>query len=310
MIYSRPMKLTLKLLFCFLILVTTIGHAKKPEGSVHDYYSAAQSASASKDWQGVIKNCSVIAQNFEKSPFAPEAVFMLGVANFQIGEYERANTYFSSYLKQQTTTEDFEQAIRYKFEIAHRFQEGARLHLMGWKNMPKWLSAKDLAVEIYDEVIATLPRHELASEALYRKGKLHYELEDFKASIEAYQTLIRRFPKHTRAPDSYVGIAHVYLKQCEVEFKDPDFLDLARLNVKKFREDFPAEDRLESAQTMLLDMEERYAADLYETGQFFERTKKPKAAALYYHNIKSRYPDTKAAQNSEKRLQKLKIELP
>ena len=176
--------------------------------------------------------------------------------------------------------------------------------------MPKWLSAKDLAVEIYDEVIATLPRHELASEALYRKGKLHYELEDFKASIEAYQTLIRRFPKHTRAPDSYVGIAHVYLKQCEVEFKDPDFLDLARLNVKKFREDFPAEDRLESAQTMLLDMEERYAADLYETGQFFERTKKPKAAALYYHNIKSRYPDTKAAQNSEKRLQKLKIELP
>lgn len=60
--------------------------------------------------------------------------------------------------------------IRFKFEIACPFDEGARVHLFGWNKMAKWLSPYDKAIELYDEVVTTLPRDELAAQSLYRKG--------------------------------------------------------------------------------------------------------------------------------------------
>ncbi|MCB1117344.1 MAG: outer membrane protein assembly factor BamD [Chlamydiia bacterium] len=295
-----------RILFSFALLATSFGFSE----AAWDFFSAAQSAEHEKNWKGVVHNCHVVVTTYENSPFAPEALFMMGVAYFEMGENELANECFSDYLKKQTTPEEFEQAIRYKFEIARRFEDGAKMHMMGWKHMPKWMPAKELAIEIYDEVVATLPRHELASEGLYRKAHLLYELKDYKLAIDAYQALIRRFPKHARAPDSYLGIGKVYIKQCEEEFKDPQYLDQAEINLRKFRADFPAEDRLVNAEQMLLEMKEKYAADLFETGQFFERTKKAQAATLYYYNIVNRYPGTEAAKKSEMRLSKLNYSNP
>ncbi|HPE85227.1 MAG: outer membrane protein assembly factor BamD [Chlamydiia bacterium] len=304
------MKILKTLLICLCLFSAAPSFSAKKDASVHEFYSAAQEASQDSNWSEVIKNGKVVVTHYSDSPFAPEALFLLAVAYFETQEYEQANKCFTEYLKKQTTKDAFEQAIRYKFEIARNFEDGAKMHLMGWQYLPKLISAKDFAIEIYDEVIATLPRHELASEALYRKASLLFELEDFKPSIEAYQALIRRFPKHHRAPESYIGIAKVYLKQCETEFKDPDFLDLAEINMRKFEADFPTEERLIEAKNMLLSMKEKYAGELFETGQFFERTKKAQAAALYYHSITTRYPETNAAAKAEKRLQKLSYTLP
>jgi outer membrane protein assembly factor BamD (BamD/ComL family) len=52
-------------------------------------------------------------------------------------------------------------------------------------------------------------------------------------------------------------------------------------------------------------MLEVYAKDLYETAKFYERTKKPKAAIIYYNKIVSKYPDTPTAIASQKRLEVL-----
>jgi tetratricopeptide (TPR) repeat protein len=60
--------------------------------------------------------------------------------------------------------------------------------------MPKWIPALEDALSIYDEVIMALPHHELGAKALYGKARLLFKDEDYKASIETYQALIRRFP--------------------------------------------------------------------------------------------------------------------
>jgi TolA-binding protein len=45
-----------------------------------------------------------------------------------------------------------------------------------------------------------------------------------------------------------------------------------------------------------------YARSLYETGQFFESTKKPQASAIYYSQLMTKYPDTQFALLAKKRL--------
>ena len=273
--------------------------------SVQEHYSVAMDAYQKQNWEEVIHQSLIVIKNFSSTPFAQESYFYMGIAYFQCGEYEYANRFLTRYLKKQATPKFFEEAIQCKFKIAEQYHRGAKKHVLGWDTMPKWVPARSEAIAIYDEVITALPHHELSAHALFGKGKLLLKEEEYKGSIETYQILIRRFPKHPLAAESYIGIAEVYLVQSQAEYPDQDYLDLAEINLRKFRYDFPGEEKLAVAEKMLMDMREVYASDLYDTGRFYERTNKAQAAYIYYTRILAKYPETKVSELVNKRLSKM-----
>ncbi len=272
--------------------------------SVQEHYSIAMDAYQKRNWDEVIHQSLIVVKNFSSTPFAQEALFYLGVGYFQTSELEYANKFLTSYLKKQATPKFFEEAIQYKFRIAENYHHGAKKHILGWETMPKWVPARDEAIRVYDEVITALPHHELAARSLFGKAKLLVKDDEFKSSVETYQVLIRRFPKHPLAAESYIGIGEVYLIQSQKEYPDQDYLDLAEINLRKFRHDFPGEERIAVAEKMFLDMKEIFASDLYDTGRFYERTKKPQAAYIYYTRILMKYPETKVCELANRRLSK------
>jgi outer membrane protein assembly factor BamD (BamD/ComL family) len=274
--------------------------------SVQEHYSVAMDAFQKQDWEEVVRQSIIVIRNFPSTPFAQDAFYYLGVGYFHLEEFELANRHLTNYLKKQNTPKYFEEAIQYKFKIAERFHRGARKHILGWESMPKWVPAREEAIAIYEEVITALPHHDLAAQALYGKAKLLLKTEEYKSSIETYQVLIRRFPKHPLAIESYIGIGQVYLIQSQQEYPDQDYLDLAEINLRKFRQDFPSEEKVGVAQGMLLNMKEVYASHLYDIGRFYERTKKPHASHIYYTRILAKYPETKVATLATKRLQRMK----
>lgn len=300
--------LILVFLICFGNLsANTVELLVKNQFTVHAYYSKMIDHYQKEEWDQLALNCKGLIASYPTNPFAREALYYLGVAEFKLGEYEYANKAFSNYLREELTSKFFEQTIRFKFEIATEFDGGARVHLFGWNKMPKWLPAYEEAIEIYDEVITTMPRDDLAAKSLYRKGVLLLRMEEYKKSIDAFQTLCRRFPKHPLAPDAYVGISDVFFTECKNEFPDSKKLELAEINLRNFKTHFPSEPRVEEAHKRLLGMKEEFANDLLEIAEFYERTKKGSAAAIYYATILKKYPETKAAKKSEKRLKVLDV---
>lgn len=279
-----------------------------PTQSVQEHYSAALEAHEKQNWPELLRQTAVVLKNFPKTPFAQESLFYSAVAYFQTQELETADRQLSSYLKSSQTPKFFEEAISLKYSIAESFQKGAKKHLLGLKFMPRWVPATEEAFQIYEEVIAALPHHEVAAKALFKKGALYFKTHEYKSSVEAFQTLIRRFPKHELSPESYVSIGEVYLTQSQEEYPDPDLLDLASINLRKFRADFPSDHRTQTAASLFLDMQEVYAQNLFETGKFFEKTKKEKAAKIYYNKIVLSFPETKTAALCEKKLSQMHTE--
>lgn len=277
--------------------------------SVQEHYALVMEAFEKKNWETLVQQTTIIDKSFPGTPFSDEAVFYSGIAHFHLKEYELSNEKFSNYLKKLSAARHFEEAIAYKFEIAQQFRAGARKHILGWKKMPKWLTARELAIKIYDEVVTALPSHEFAVESLFGKSELLLKNEDYRACIETYQTLIRRFPKHPLAPESYLGIGKVYLQQCQSNSPDPDILELAEINFRKFALDYPGESRHGAAKQMLDEMKEIYANAMHEVGRFFEKSKKNSAAYLYYSHIIQKYPDTLVAIRLRDKVQKLELEL-
>lgn len=270
-----------------------------------EHFNRGVDAMQCGDWKEAARQFRIVVCNFPETPLAQEAAFFGGVANYNMEEFDAANEEFSTYLKTYTTPQYFEETLSYKFYIANQFRCGAKRRLFCSRHLPKWASGYDLALEIYDEIIVTVPCHELAVQALYMKAAMLWEQCSFRESVDTYHQIIRRFPRHELAPQSYLEITNVYLAQAQLEAQNTDLLELAQVAVRKFEIDFPGDERVYEAQSNVQRLKEVYACGLFETGQFYERTCRPFAAVLYYRKAMSRFPDTNVATHCFCRLQVL-----
>lgn len=302
----------MKKIFAFLVLsFSTLSALEEnelvwdaPQGpSVQEYNSALQDAIASQDWWKVVDYAQLISYNFPSTPFAQDAAFIIGEAYYKLGQLEYSNEAFTAYLNQVSSPRHFEEAIHYKFMIAEQFASGSKKRLFGSHKMPAWLPAREDALKIYDEVIAALPHSEICAKALLSKSRIQVYFEDFKPSIETLDLLIRRFPKGDLAAEAYLEKSKVYSLQCQGQNLDPDILDLTEVNLRKFKLSFPREPRIAEAEKIYADMQEAFAANLFETGRFFERTKKIPASIIYYTKVIAKYPNTQAAQTAKEKLE-------
>lgn len=271
-----------------------------------EYYSRITTAFRDGDFSKTVLNSYALLRYYPNSILCDEVLYLRAMSFYRLGDFDLANEAFSKYLSSHFTIKHFEEAIQYKYQIAEKFAKGKRKHLFGQARLPKWLRAREDALQIYDEIIATMPRSEIAAKSLFAKAKLLVYLESYKEGIEAYQELIKQFPKHVLATDSFVEIAEAFLRQCRREFPDPNFIELAEINLRKFRGEFPGDERVDQLQARLELMKEHFAQDLYKNGQYFEKKKKDKAAFLYYLSVIQKYPTTKVAERAINRIAYLK----
>lgn len=263
--------------------------------SVQEFYSYMQESIDDEDWWAAIDFGQIVLYHFPDSPFNQEIPYFMGMAYYRLGQHELANETLSEYLKRSSSPKHFESAIKTKFSIAEYFREGGKKRLFGSHKLPAILPAQEEALEIYDEIIASMPHHEFAVRSLLGKAEIEAYYEDFKPSIETLHLLIRRFPKHELAAEGYLRINQIYLQQAEGQQLDPDLLDLAEGNVRKFRLAFPREPRLNDAEMVFSQMKEIYAENLLETGDFYRRRKQLDASILYYSKVIAKFPDSRAA---------------
>lgn len=269
------------------------------------HFGIGMEAFENHNWTETVRQLTIVTRHFSNAPYAQEAFFYLGIAYFKCEELEFSNDAFSSYIDCQTNPQCFLEAVQFKLAIADQFRCGAKRRFFGLKQLPKWLSAKDKALGIYDEVVAAMPCHDIAARALFAKASLQWECQDYRETVTTYQMLIRRFPKHELAAESYLMISQVYLDQAHVEFQNPDLIAFAELNLRRFKADFPSEERIVLAETNYQYINEVYAHGLYDTGRFYERVGKPCSSVIYYNQVLSLFANTNTAKCCQDRLNEL-----
>lgn len=278
--------------------------------SVEEHYTLGAEAFELCDWDEAAKQFRIVSYNFPSTVLGQDANFFLGVACYHLKEFDFSNEAFSAYLRCHTNPQYFEEAISFKFNVANQFKQGARRRFFGTKHLPKWASGRSHAYEIYDEVIAAVPCHDLAAWSLFSKAQMLKEDGRYAESIDVYQLLIRRFPKHELAPESYLAISKIFIDQSLCEMQNPDLLAFAQINLRRFSQDFPREERISIIEQDVMRLKEIYATALFETGQFYERIHKPFASVIYYQNAVDQFPETCTAQQCQQRLKALRGFIP
>lgn len=209
-----------KTILCASLFFASIFAESTP--TVNDHYVRGIEALEKCNYTEAVAEFTFAAEKSVGNPNFAENFYFLGVAHFKLNDIDFANDAFTSYLKSTNQPAYFEETLSYKFAIAEQFREGAKRYCFSSKKMPKWASGHDLALQIYDEVIHSLPCHDFAARSLFGKALIYWKDCSWRESVEALQTLIRRFPKHELAPEAYLGITRVYLEQAHREFQNPD----------------------------------------------------------------------------------------
>jgi outer membrane protein assembly factor BamD (BamD/ComL family) len=256
-------------------------------------------------WHKAVREFKTVVDVFPGTSEASEAYYFLGVSYYQLQEYEFANAAFDQYLRCADNPELFEEAIYYKFWIAEAFKCGAKRRLLGSCWSPKWFSGHCLAITIYDEIIIAVPNHELAAFSLFSKGCLLQKMCSYRESVDAFQMLIRRFPRHELTPMAYLKIGEVYLQQSQTEFQNPDILAMAELNARRFKEEFPRDTTVLVLDSYVERIRERSARGLCDVGRFYERMGYPDGACIYYRTAIKQFPCTRIADYCRHRVEYL-----
>lgn len=267
-----------------------------------EHYRRARVAFEKGKWGEAVDHFHIVSVNYSDRSFGQDSYFFLGLAYYNLGDYDLANTAINDYLSCQSNPRYFEESIEYKYCIAENLRQGAKRHFYGSRHMPRWGSGKMLALDIYEEVIAAMPSHDFAVKSLYSKACLQWQLKQYRECVESYQAVIHRFPKHELAPVSYEQIIKVYISQAKREVQNPDLLAFAEINLSKFESDFPREERLEVAHKDFMYLKEIYAKGLFDIGRFYERICQPLASVIYYQKAVCDFPDTRTAQVCRRRL--------
>ncbi|MFN0065643.1 MAG: tetratricopeptide repeat protein [Chlamydiales bacterium] len=273
-----------------------------PTGSVQEHYDMGMRKLRDKDYEEALRNFLIVVHHFPDSTFYADAIYFTGVTYYFLGHFDLADQQFSRYLRQRGTLKCFESVFEFKYAIAQYFHEGKKKHPFGIKTLPRMAPARNDAIRLYDEIIATLPSKDIAAQSLFSKARLLRARKEFKQSIEIFQTLHRRFPKHPLAADSYEQIAEIYVDQTRLEAQNPDFLALAQINLQNFQKAFPSDERIYVLKACMQQMNEIYASSLYDTGRFYERKGKTLASRIYYGDAIRKYPSTNAAEKCQKRI--------
>lgn len=275
------------------------------------HFSALEKAYQEKNWKAAIQQAEIIESNFRENRLYKPARFQAAVAYYNTDYFVEANRALTDYLSA-GLPEHFQEALSYKFEIAQKFGKGKAGRYPFIKKIFTERSFLERAIEIYDDILLYAPASDLAAYALFHKAQIEMMSQDHEGSVDSFRTLIHDFIGHELVPQAYFGIAEAYYARYDLErSKAPDHLDLALVNLEAFEKAYPTHELLDKARTLYSDMRAALAWELYEVGRYFERRGKPKAAALYYHSICDKYPQTPAAKECrEKRAKVMSREKP
>lgn len=270
--------------------------------SLDVHYEAGMQAIQKKNWAEAIKQFRMVTGSYAHTATGQEGHFYLAYSLYQQGEVEEASNSITDYLQTQNQPQHFEEAMQLKLDCAEAYRNGAKRRILGSNQLPKWLSGREHALEIYDEVILAMSNHPMGGYALYGKGDLLKQMKRYRESVECYQQLQKRFPRHSCTPDSYVAISKIYLQQSKAEIQNPNLFSLAEINYNKFLAAFPNDPKREVMEKDFNDLCEILAKNHLTTAQFFERTNKPEAALLYYQRSIEKYPKTTAAAECQRKV--------
>jgi len=192
----------------------------------------------------------------------------------------------------------FETALQREFEIGNLFLAGAKHKVLG----VKLVSGLDKATEIFEQIVKNGPYSKIAPEAQFRIGLVYEKQRDYLAAVKAYEKVLERYPQHPMAETAQFQIGMAYRSEAARAEYDQNAANQSIAGFTDFLVKYPKSDKAPLAEQYRSALKHEQARGLFQIGQFYEKSKKAKAALIYYNEVIERNPRSEWAAAAQQRI--------
>jgi outer membrane protein assembly factor BamD len=241
--------------------------------------------------------------DYEDTSIAPEALFQAGLIYKERHQYAKAFDRFNQILGNYPSYPRFNEVINEEFAIASALMEGNRPYIFGV--VPGFKNYKD-AIKYFEGVVDNAPSSEYAPIALMNIALIAGKNNDDEEAIDALERLVDNYPSNLLTPTAYLMLAKTYANLVQGPAYDQGATQEAIRYYQDFLLRYPTNEHVPEAEAGLAKMNDIYARNRKELGDFYySRRNNNEAALIFYNEAITFNPDSQAAKESEIMLAKI-----
>ncbi|MEP6667884.1 MAG: outer membrane protein assembly factor BamD [Chthoniobacter sp.] len=272
-------------------------------GNAAEQMKKAEKMQENGDDSGAYKAYKALVKRYGQSFLAPKAQRKVGQLLEKHGDNNKAYDAYSYYLTKYPQGEDFDAVCDSMFKIAKLFLEGEKHKVLG---VPVGTYGPARAQAMFEGIVKNAPFSKLAPLAQFNAGSALEKLGDYPKAIEAYQLVYTKYPNDPVAADALYQVGYVRAREAREGSYDPATNKKAREAFEDFMARYPNSEKAAQAKENIKTLEGGINKNTLEIAKFYDKTKKFKAAVIYYNDVITGQPGTPDADYAKGRIEALK----
>ena len=243
-----------------------------------------------------------LVKRYGLSFLAPKAQRKVGILLEKHGDYDKAYDAYNYYLTKYPQGEDFDSVVESMFKIGKLFLDGQKRKLFG---VPVAASMGRAQI-MFEGIVKNAPYSKYAPLAQFNVGQALEKQGDYPKAIEAYQLCVNKYPGDAIADDALYQVGYVRMRESREGSYDRATSAKARESFEDFIARYPDSEKVPQAKENIKSLEGGANKGTLDVAKFYDRTKKYKAAVIYYNDVIKSEPGTPNAEYAKGRIDALK----
>ncbi len=281
---------------------TVEGDDTQVAGNAADQMRKAEKLETEKNDSGAFRAYKALVKRYGLSFLAPKAQRKVGVLLEKHGDYDKAYDAYSFYLTKYPQGEDFDSVVESMFKISKLFLEGEKRKLLGVPVAASMARAQAM----FEGIVKNAPYSKYAPLAQFNVGQALEKQGEYPRAIEAYQLCVNKYPGDAIADDALYQVGYVRLRESREGSYDRATANKAREAFEDFIARYPESEKVPQARENLKSIEGGANKGTLDVAKFYDKTKKYKAAVIYYNDVIKTQAGTPDAEYAKARIDALK----
>lgn len=271
-------------------------------GSAADQMRKAEKMESNGDDAGAFKAYKALVKRYGLSFLAPKAQRKVGQLLEKHGDYDKGYDAYAYYLTKYPQGEDFDSVVESMFNIAKLFLEGQKRKLLGVPIAPSMIRAQAM----FEGIVKSAPFSKYAPLSQFNVGQALEKQAEYDKAIDAYQLCVNKYPGDPIADDALYQVGYVRYHQAKDGSYDSNTSRKAREAFEDFIARYPESEKVPQARENIKSLEGGTNKGVLDIAKFYDKTKKFKAAVIYYNDVIKTQPGTPDAEYAKGRIDALK----
>ncbi len=253
-----------------------------------EQFEWAQNFYKEGNFKRALKEFRKIVQEYPKSSYAPEALFFSGNCFMKLRKYYDAYLEFQKILEKYPGSSRVQDVVKKQVQIANHYFYREDLKILGSK-IPR---TYEYPIEIYSQIVKNSPYGKYADYAQFYFAESYRLANKFDEAIEAYETLVNRFPQSEYVPESRykIALSSTVSSSTEVAYTERE-REKAISEFEAYMQKNDQMPRVNIARQEMEKLKKKNAEKILGIARLYEKRRKYKAALMYYKDFYRKYAD-------------------